>query len=248
MNNAPSCSSAESSTFTHNEVSRSVSMEFDWKRPPVGAATRPIKGIGYSHFDTAPWQDKSAFDHCRESFAVFRGAHTGIVKTVADLRDFLEFCDLHRTVEPSVRIPRRDPALTLAKRSFLRAYVRSQWSLDAQAMSYSELAHWLTTVGYGTRKTDVENANRPTARLLVNVVPPTPAVIELVAKAREIFPPFDSSKLLQRGATNMTLNPAPQHYRSHLTEIQTFVARHDPDSLDRQTYEFIQSRTRTVNE
>ena len=191
------------------EVSRAVSMEFDWKRRPAEATTRPIKGVGHLYFDTAPWQDKGQFDHCRDSFDAFRGAHTGILKTEADLQDFLEFFALHRAVEPSVRIPRRDPVLTLAKRAFLRAYVRSAWGLDRSAMSYSELAAWLTSVGIPTKKSDVENANRSTARLLENIVPSTPSGLEFVTKIRKAFSAFDSSKLLKRGDTSFGVAAGP---------------------------------------
>jgi hypothetical protein len=177
-------------------VSRRVSMEFDFKRKPVNPSTRPINGVDHLYFDTVPWKSNEEFNKLREAVRVYRTDDAGVLKTVDDLKDFEEFCAIPRT-KLRVRSPRKDPAITLAKRMLLRAYVRSLWGLDRSAMSYSELAAWLTALGVATSKEDVENANRPNARVQEIIVPATPAVTNLVVKVRERFPAFDASKLLK---------------------------------------------------
>ena len=63
-------------------------------------------------------------------------------------------------------------------------------------MSYSEIAHWLTTLGYATKKSDLENAARPKSRLEPNLVPFTPVVANFIDRILEKFPAFQSEKLL----------------------------------------------------
>ena len=116
------------------------------------------------------------------------------MKTTGDLADFAEFRAAPRV--QSIRRPRRNGAVTLARRMFLRAYVRSAWGLHAREMSYSELAQWLTNGGYPTSKADVENANRPSAKLVEHVVAKSVGADRFVEFVRSRFPPFEGHRLI----------------------------------------------------
>lgn len=107
-------------------VSRRVSMEFDWKRKPVSPSMRAINGVDHLFFETAPWATKEEFDKRRDDALAYRTDQSGVLKTVHDLQAFEEFCSIPRS-NPKVRAPRKDSARTLFKRQFLRAYVRSAW-------------------------------------------------------------------------------------------------------------------------
>jgi hypothetical protein len=171
-----------------------VSMEFDWKRRPSTMSTRPIKGEPHLYFDTVPWRTVAEFTACREQWGNFTGSEGRVLKSEGDL---VRFNDYRATASVAgVRKPRSNSALKTAHRMFLRAYVRSAWGLAASTMSYAEVAAWLTTLGYATKKSDLENANRATARLAANLVPRTPVVDTFVARIRERFPAFQSEMLL----------------------------------------------------
>jgi hypothetical protein len=117
------------------------------------------------------------------------------MKTTGDLTDFAEFRAAPHV--HGIRRSRRNGAVVQAKRMFLRAYVRSAWGLDldARAMSYAELAQWLTNGGYPTSKADVENANRPSAKLVEHVVSKGVSVERFVEFIRSKFPSFDAHRL-----------------------------------------------------
>ena len=171
-----------------------VSMEFDWKRCPSAMTTRPINGMPHLYFDTVPWRTVAEFTACREQWENFAGTEGRVLKSEGDLA---RFNDYRATASVAgVRKPRANSALKTALRMFLRAYVRSQWGLAASEMSYAEVAAWLTSLGYATKKTDLENANRATARLAANLVPRTLVVDTFVALIRERFPAFQSELLL----------------------------------------------------
>jgi len=172
-------------------------MEYDWKRRPVAATTRAINGTPHLFFDTMPWATVDEFTTCREQWQNFAGSERRVLKSEADLA---RFNDYRATASvPGVRKLRSNSALKMALRMFLRAYVRSEWGLDRTAMSYSEIAHWLTALSYPTKKTDLENAARPKAKLISNLVPHTPVVDNFITKIREKFPAFKSEHLLLRG-------------------------------------------------
>lgn len=180
--------------LTPKEIVRRVNMDYDWKRRPVNPSSRPINGVDHLYFDTAPWRTVAEFQACRDAWEQFHG-HTGtVLKTVEDLAQF-EGYRVVNTGATGLKRSKKDSALTLAKRMFLRAYVRSAWGLDAREMSYSELARWLTNAGCKTSKADVENAKRPSAKLVEHLVPHTPAVVKFIAVVKSNFPAFDESKL-----------------------------------------------------
>ena len=171
-----------------------VSMEFDWKRQPSTATTRPINGVPLLCFDTLPWRAVADFNACREQWTNFAGSERRVLKVESDLASFNEYRATASVA--GVRKPRGNSALKMALRMFSRAYVRSDWGLDAGVMSYSEIAHWLTKLGYATKKSDLENAARRNARLEAHLVPRMPAVDNFIARIVEKFPAFQSDQLL----------------------------------------------------
>jgi len=188
------------------ELISRTSMEFDWKRRPVAPTTRPINGVPHLYFDTVPWTTVYEFTACRAQWDNFASSERRVLKTESDLVSFNEY--LGTASVAGIRKPRSNSALKIARRIFLRAYVRSAWGLDATAMSYSEIAHWLTTLGYATKKSDLENAARPNVRLEPHLVPRTPPVVNFIARVLEKYPSFKSEMLLTQNTVLEEMVPA----------------------------------------
>lgn len=181
--------------LVRKEIVRRINMDYDWKRKPVNPTTRAINGTDHLYFDTLPWRSVGEFTAYREQWEQFRASTKVVLKTPDDLARFEDYRSVD-VAKAGLKRSKKDAAPTLAKRIFLRAYVRSAWGLDAKAMSYAELARWLTEQGYPTSKEDVENAKRPSAKLVAHVVPPTPAVQIFVERLAAQFPRFDNARLL----------------------------------------------------
>ena len=124
------------------EIVRRINMCFDFKRRPANPTTRPVQGVEHLYFGTVPWRTVDEFMACREQWEQFRASSGVVLKTADDLAKFEDYraVDVSKT---GLKRPKKDTALTIAKRMFLRAYTRSVWGLDAKAMSYAEVAQWL---------------------------------------------------------------------------------------------------------
>ena len=177
------------------EITRRINMDYDFKRLPVDPCVRSIDGVDHLYFDTKPWQSVDEFTACREQWDQFHASSGTVLKMPDDLAQFEDFRAVN-LASSGLRRSKRDASAKLAKRMFLRAYTRSEWGLNAKAMSYSELARWMTDKGFPTSKADVENARRIRAKLEAHRVPSTPAVVKFVAVLAAQFPTFQCSTML----------------------------------------------------
>jgi hypothetical protein len=180
------------------EIVRRLSLEFDWKRRPVNPSMRPIAGTPHLFFDTLPWLSAEEFSRCRQKWKEYQGRNGAVLKTVGDLAQFEGFKQMPKASRV-VKRPLRGGPVLLAKRMFLRAYVRSLLGLDARAMSYSELASWLTAAGYPTRKSDVENAARRKATIVAHVAPDCAETRHFISTIHRRFPAFWAQMLIFKG-------------------------------------------------
>jgi hypothetical protein len=150
---------------------------------------------------THTWRCLADFLRCREKWESFRKrGEGGVLRTIDDLGDFQHYV---ASEVKGLKTPRRNAAVILAKRMFLRAYTRSAWSLDARAMSYAKLAHWLTEGGYPTTKEDLENARRPNAKLIEQALVKNDAVNEFVTFIKSRFPSFEEHRLIATQSPSM---------------------------------------------
>lgn len=178
------------------EVTRRINMDYDFKRRPLNPQMRSIAGVDHLYFDTIPWHTVDEFRTCREQLEQFQASSGLVLKTVDDLAQFEDFraVDVAKT---GLRRPNSNAGVTVAKRQFLRAFTRSDWGLDRSLMSYAELAHWLSELGYLTTKADVENAGRPLSKLVPHVAPRTQAVEKFIKAVSERFTDFRPFQLLK---------------------------------------------------
>ena len=75
--------------------------------------------------------------------------------------------------------------------------MRSEWGLDKNKMTYRELSNYLSAAGYQCSVTDVKNAARPNAKLVENRVPRSAEVLEFLDTIANIFPMFESHRLIE---------------------------------------------------
>jgi len=170
-------------------------MEYDWKRRPVDPCLRAVPGDVHLFFDTVPWATIEDFKECRRQWEGYRGGSGAVLKTVEDFRNFEDY-RLIGVAPKGLNKPRKGSSAKIALRMLLRAYVRSEWGLDAEALSYSDLATWLTAEGYPTKKHDVENAHRPNAKLVEHTVPNTETGLKFTACVLVQFPSFEAHRLI----------------------------------------------------
>jgi hypothetical protein len=181
------------------KLERRLSMEYDWKRRPVNPTTRHVRGMEHLFFETAPWATTEDHKKCREAWETYNRDPYKVLKTAGDLAKFEEY-QLSNLSGTGLKRSRSGGTVKTALRMFLRAYVRSKWGLDAKhplAMSYRDLAEWLTGHGYSTKREDLENSNRSNCKLVGHRVPKTPEVETFLAVIQAQFPTFEASMLLK---------------------------------------------------
>lgn len=181
--------------LTPKEITRTVRLDYDWKRRPVEVSTIPIRGVDHIAFQTMPWRTVDEALACRRDWSAFIKSDNRVLRSEEDLAEF----ESYRTMEhltARIRRPRKGGTRKLAARQFLRAFVRSMAGLGREEMSYRELAEFITRAGVPTSKADVENAARTNAALEPHSVPRIPAVLDFFEAIKERFPGFDGDFLL----------------------------------------------------
>lgn len=184
--------------FKPEYLVRKVRMDYDWKRALVSHSVRPLSGIDLVSFSTRPWETVEDHMNCISLWETFRDRGGRVLKVEKDLTDFLEYKAARiRAQDAPHLVPRERPALTIALRQFLRAYVRDSWGLT-KTFSYAELAQWLTGGDYKCSKSNVKDANRSNTALTEHCVPDTAEVRAFVAFIKETFPNFEAERMLER--------------------------------------------------
>ena len=156
--------------FVYRSVSKRLSMEFDWKRVPIGEKEIDFEfeGQQYTHltFETVPVETVAGFDHVRDAWEKYNKQGHHNLKTLADFRNF----DIFQT---ALKIPGEKAALYLKKvdgdlhrlkRDICRAFQHHQAGFDLirskNRVTHGDFRNALNRAGIPCKITDIENAKR----------------------------------------------------------------------------------------
>lgn len=186
--------------LTKKSITRTVGMDFDFKRKPVDPGRQLVGEEPMLTFQTVPWDTFEDFLHCRDQWERFRRQTGRCLRTEDDYSAFQDFLISAGANTVGLNRSLDDGSVALAQRLFLRAFMQSAWGLRAGAMTQRELAQWLTGGGYKTSITDVKNAGRAGTKLFERIVPRTAETYAFADFVREQFPDFRDQKIFQTPA------------------------------------------------
>lgn len=88
----------EGTDFVDKEVTKRLSMEFDWKRKPTAPYDADAPGGAFEDdrhlaFSSVPWRDVREFMRTREVWAVFQQSNPLCLKTLADFQKFATYAE-----------------------------------------------------------------------------------------------------------------------------------------------------------
>lgn len=177
-----------------------LNLEFDFKRQLINPRIVAVTYGDHLALDSTPWNHLDECERARAIFQGWRGEHC--LKTPDDFEDwedYYQFCKVRdRLIQQGGRglgIRATTKGVTdVFRRLFLRAYTQGLCGLN-KAMTYLELATWLTERGYTTTVDEVKNAKR--AQFVAHMVPLTPRVAQFKTVLMEGFSGIEIEKFLQ---------------------------------------------------
>ncbi|WP_429054085.1 hypothetical protein [Aeromonas rivipollensis] len=154
---------------------KTLNLEFDFKRKPMQPSMQSVLGIEHICFETQPWPTAQAAIEERIIFDSWRKNHC--LKTLEDWENWEDYLTCKGSMKSNVMRMTDEGSLGILKRVFLRAYTQSAFGMT-KTMGYSELAEWLTINGCPTSVDDCKSAKR--AKLVGQCVPVTTRTVRLV--------------------------------------------------------------------
>lgn len=191
-----------------------LNLEYDLKRKPIEPPVmRKVGDREHIAFDTEPWESIEQVETIRPIFDDgWRKSHT--MKTLADWISWQDYSSSKQVLSKRRKEGQTGINLTqkgtkgLVIRTFLRAYTRSMWGLDKSAMSYAELANWLTfqltelakehvtDSKTEVKKSDVSNAASSKHGPQEGSCPKTPETEALLKRLAARFPNLEVHRFL----------------------------------------------------
>lgn len=186
--------------FVDKAMERRLSMEYDWKRCPIGAGWSEK----YRHvlFNTRPWETIHQFERVRELWEEnFRGR---CLKLVEDYDEFARFVEAQTKIGLEQGRYMRSPLQRL-RQQLCRAWRESEAGLvwQADGMTAAAFAAALTTHGIPCSTADVHNAAKE--RFMPGSCPATGDVLEALASLTADFPNLDADRILYRDPSAMSI-------------------------------------------
>ncbi len=177
-----------------------LNLEFDHKRRLVGPRMVAADGCEHVALSSVPWTDIQECERARAIFDGWRRKHC--LKTLDDFEDWDDHYQfslvrdrLQQSGMPGFGIRATNKGVVdVFRRLFLRAYTQGLCGLT-KAMTYGELADWLTLRGFDTTVDEVKNAKR--AKFVERSVPSTPRVLKLETVLVEGFPSIEINKFIE---------------------------------------------------
>lgn len=176
------------------DISKKLSMEFDWKRQPVKA----MYSTEYNHvyFDTRPWKSIDQFKAVRDLWEAFTKGSPKCIKTIEDFNQFADFIEV-KGLDPakSKYLHKQDPDTQRLRQSLCEAWQQNKAGIIKDPdMTARQFADQLASIGIPCKRTDVENGKKKTFQ--PNACPPTVNVRELLKKLKKHYPQLKSDQFL----------------------------------------------------
>jgi hypothetical protein len=177
-----------------------LNLEFDHKRQLNSPRTVAVDQRDHISMESLPWRDLS---ECERARAIFDGwRRHRCLKTLEDFEDWEDHYQFSLVRDRRQQSGMADYGIRATnkgivdvfRRLFLRAYTQGLCGLT-KAMTYVELADWLTLQGYPTSVDDMKNAKR--LKFVERSVPPTPRVMKLADVLEKAFPTIEINKFIE---------------------------------------------------
>lgn len=205
--------------FVDKDVSKKLSMEFDWKRKPASPRDAHIPGGLFTNdkhlsFSSAPWGDVHEFMQTRELWVQFQTSSPRCLKSLDDFQAFAMFAEGRTalTGKAGTYLRRESGALKRLRQQLALAHkfgsagtrvhqtivfdgstIQSNSKITAQLM-----AQFLTEVaGIPTTKFDISNASKRKTEFVPGLVPNTSEAREKLNLIKErLFPALQIEEFL----------------------------------------------------
>lgn len=181
-----------------------LNLEFDFKRMPVNPRMVDVAGQQHIAFDTQPWPCSKVGERSRATFDGWRRHRS--MKTMEDWDAWQAHYQFSSARSRRSRATpgdakhginmTKDGPVGLMKRLFLRAFVRSTYGVtcDSGKLTHRDMADWLTSLGFPTKKSAVSNSIRE--ELVEHVVPLTDEVLAFIGAVKVRFPEMEADRFL----------------------------------------------------
>ena len=185
------------------EITRRLSMEFDWKRRPNGiGAHRDFHG--HLLFSTKPWDTVEQFMTTRDQWVEFQKKTPCCLKTTNDLERFSRYLQSVTSLkaQDSRYLASDDPDLRRLRQTLCSAWhrraagipgpvaVRAKRKRNSTVATADDFAEALTDCGVATLKSDVNNGR--SKKFVPHRCPATPQALDAIAKLKRFFPEIDA--------------------------------------------------------
>jgi hypothetical protein len=216
--------------LVETESTKSLNMEFDWKRRPSAIGVHP----GYENhivFSTSPWRSVEEFRKVREQWVEYQSKHPLCIKSPNDYQQFQTYFESILMLSGSNRkyLFTKDPDIVRLRQTLCSARHQKMWGLnefvfvkiDSQPLMVDtdeKFAKLLSGAGISATRSDVENGRKSKRSLSMNACPPTARCQAAVAELRKIFPKLKPEEIFAKSSLITSLAP------NSMTECQ-FVMR-----------------------
>jgi hypothetical protein len=181
------------------EITKRLSMEYDWKRQPTAVQVSPE--YDHIYFSTRPWKTIDQFKQVRQFWTEFTKGDPHCVKTVEDFDTFADYLECRAlSPEKSKYLRKNSPDIHRLRQALCSAWQHSEAGLvKTNKMTAREFATTLESIGIPCKRTDVENGKKKPFE--PNTCPPTRQTIDLLNKVKLTFPKLKATKLLMKTKT-----------------------------------------------
>ncbi len=157
--------------FVYRDVSKRVSMEFDWKRRPLDAAdcTVVFNDKVYTHlsFETTPLEDEEEFNKVRKAWEKYNAKPFQCLKTRADFDNFMVYRQTNSTPdrERAKYLRKQGGDIKRLRRDLCQAFKQGQAGFDRVIEAQGKISHGsfqaaLADCGIECKISDIDNGKQ----------------------------------------------------------------------------------------